>query len=85
MSRPRIAYDASGPHGDQVRLWLLQLGAQPVDRGEPGASDLPTVRQRDGMTRADVATFVRELKGAPSRADAFDDHGSAEEWPRGSF
>ena len=84
--RPRVAYDPAGPAGAQVRTWLLQLGAQPVDRAEPGASGLPVAPQGDGIARADVAGFVRGLKGGGrSRGERFDDHGSVQSWPRGSF
>ena len=84
--RPRVAYDPAGPSAAQVRTWLLQLGAEPVDGAEPAASGLPVAPQGDAIARADVAGFVRGLKGGGrGRGERFDDHGSAESWPRGSY
>lgn len=83
--RPRVAYDPSQDQAERVRLWLLQLGAEPVDRGERGASELPRAPQGPNVTRAEVAAFVHRVKGVPTRETRFDDHGSAESWPRGSF
>ncbi|HHU38649.1 MAG TPA: hypothetical protein GXZ45_05145 [Propionibacterium sp.] len=84
-ARPRVAFDPSGPRGADVRLWLLQSGAEPVERAEPGASGLPVAPQHDGVGRAEVVAFVHRRTGVTSREARFDDHGSAESWPRGSF
>ena len=84
--RPAVSYDADGPGAELVRTWLLQLGAEPVDRAAPGASDLPSAPQHADVERAEVASFVRGLRGSErTRWERFDDHGSAENWPRGSF
>ena len=83
--RPRVSYDESGPRADDVRLWLLQLGAEPVVCEEGATDGLPQAPQHVGVSRSDVATLVRALTGRPSRQEAFDDHGSVESWPRGSF
>ena len=84
-SRPRIAFDPAAQDAAQVRLWLLQLGTQPIDHTEPAASELPQAPQHPGVTRAEVTAFVHAIKGAPSKEERFDDHGSGESWPRGSF
>ena len=45
----------------------------------------PQLAQAD-VERAEVASFVRGLRGSDrTRRERFDDHGSAENWPRGSF
>ncbi len=83
--RPRVTYDPNQPGADSIRLWLLQLGAEPFRRAEAGASGLPQAPQHPGVTRAEVAAFVHQIKGVPTRETRFDDHGSAMNWPRGSF
>ena len=85
-TRPRIAVDTGTVSGAQVRTWLLELGADPVDAAEPAASGLAMAPQHPGVTRAEVAQVVHGLRGTDrSRAERFDDHGSAESWPRGSY
>ena len=84
--RVAVAWDPDGPLAADVRLWLLQLGADPVDRGSPAASGLPAAPQHAEVAREDVGHFVHGLKGTDrSRAERFDDHGSSESWPRGSY
>ena len=82
-----MSVDLRAGNGAQVRLWLLQLGADPVDAShEAEAEGLPRVPQRAGVPREEVADFVHALKGnARDRAARFDDHGSGQSWPRGSF
>ncbi|HRL47751.1 MAG TPA: hypothetical protein PLK46_06650 [Propioniciclava sp.] len=84
--RVRVGLDPQGVEAVRIRLWLLQLGAEPVDAEDATASGVPVVPQRRGIQRGEVAAFVHGLRGvATSRSDRFDDHGSAENWPRGSF
>ena len=85
-NRVAVAWDPDGPSAEQVRLWLLQLGADPFALGGPAASGLPVAPQHAEVTRDEVAHFVHRLRGADrSRADRFDDHGSSASWPRGSY
>ena len=81
--RSRVAYDPDGPHASAVRMWLLQLGVDPVTAGD---QDAPQAPQRADVERDEVAAFVRGLTGrGHTRGERFDDHGSAESWPRGSY
>ncbi|MDO5533775.1 MAG: hypothetical protein Q4F65_03885 [Propionibacteriaceae bacterium] len=85
-TRVTVAYDPAGPNADRVRTWLLQLGARPVDRAEPGASAWPLAPQFEEVERSQVAAFVHGVRGeVRSPEERFDDHGSAASWPRGSF
>lgn len=85
-TRPRISVDTDAPNGSHVRLWLLQSGADPVEASAPDAAGLPRTPQHPGVTRDEVAGFVHALRGkGRSRTQRFDDHGSGESWPRGSF
>ncbi|MFP5415494.1 MAG: hypothetical protein ACLGHZ_01245 [Actinomycetes bacterium] len=84
--RPRISVDTTTEAGRLIRRWLLQLGADPVEASEPEASDLPKAPQHQGVSRDEVAALVRRLKGkGHPRGERFDDHGSVESWPRGSY
>lgn len=84
--RPLVGVRVDAANGPQVRMWLLQLGADPVDAEEAAASGLPVVPQHLGVRREEVAVFVRELKGVRRTcAERFDDHGSPQRWPRGSY
>ncbi|QIK71153.1 hypothetical protein G7070_01205 [Propioniciclava coleopterorum] len=85
-SRPRVGVRLDAAGGPLVRRWLLQLGADPVDAAAPGADGLPLAPQHDGVRREDVAAFVHGLRGIERRrAERFDDHGSEQSWPRGSY
>ncbi len=82
--RPRVAFDPAGPEAVTVRRWLLQLGAEPVATGTPDAAAVAP--QHPGVTRRDVERCVRALTGGSrDRDERFDDHGSAQAWPRGTF
>lgn len=82
--RPRVVFDEAGPEAASVRRWLLQLGAVPVAAGTPDADAVAP--QHPGVTRSEVERCVRSVKGAVlGRAERFDDHGSAEAWPRGTY
>lgn len=80
--RPQVGVRMGASNGRQVRIWLLQLGAEPVE-ARPG---VPVVPQHAGVRREEVAAFVHGLKDArPADMRRRDDHGSPQSWPRGSF
>lgn len=82
---------------EQVRMWLLQSGADPVTDPDDDlmgvvrvagskASDFVAVglpELVEPKNRTDVINFVRGLRGRDLHD--FDDHGSAQAWPRGTF
>ena len=84
-----------GARADVVRAWLLQSGADPVGEGAeaarggrrpPRAAAPPGGPPRlDASTapREEVAEFVRALAGR--HRHTFDDHGTPQAWPRGSY
>lgn len=99
-NRPRVLVLGGGERAAVVRAWLLESGAIPVFAGDAAgvvvadaaASDADAVTAAarelpvlDAATasRSEVAAFARVLAG--KSAHAFDDHGSREAWPRGSY
>lgn len=96
--RPRVRIVGQGDRADTVRRWLLESGADPVTDDSEGVQvdaivvaaaatsalpeGLPVLDATTG-TRQQVAQFARRLAGRSSHA--FDDHGSPEKWPRGSY
>lgn len=84
--RVQVGVDLDAADGARVRLWVLQLGGDPVPGVEARERGLPMVPQHPGVPRAEVAAFVHSLRGvAGSRGERFDDHGSGQSWPRGSY
>ncbi len=84
--RPRVGVRMAADNGEQVRLWLLQLGAEPVATDAGPVAGVPDAPQDAAVTRTQVAAFVHQLRGiARDREERFDDHGSHENWPRGSY
>ena len=84
--RPRVGVRVGQANGAQVRLWLLQLGAEPVETDSGPVAGVPDAPQDADVTRAQVAAFVHGLRGiGRDRGERFDDHGSRESWPRGSY
>lgn len=94
-TRPRVLVVGVGDRDALVRSWLLECGADPVVADadvaavvvlDAAASDPPAglpVLDARGATREQVAEFVRRLSGRHTHT--FDDHGSPEAWPRGSY
>lgn len=93
-TRPRVRLLGAGERAAAVRRWLLQSGAEPVGPGD--AAEAVVVVDAGGRVerglpvldaatapREEVADFVRALAG--KEPHAFDDHGSPEAWPRGSY
>ena len=84
-----------GARADVVRAWLLQSGADPVGEGaeadglvltDAGASVStggPPRLDASTAPREEVAEFVRALAGR--HRHTFDDHGTPQAWPRGSY
>jgi hypothetical protein len=94
-TRPRVRVVGEGDRADTVWNWLLDSGAHPVTGGgdvggvvlasattEAPPEDLP-VLDATTATRQEVASFARRLAGRS--AHVFDDHGSPQGWPRGSY
>lgn len=93
--RPRVLLAADVDPA--VRMWLLESGAEVVEWGEADEAGefagtvgvtipgLPSLVGPDqgALTRADVRAFVQQLRGRPDHR--FDDHGSTQAWPRGSY